>query len=98
MLSQWLQHITLQIYQYRVHVIYKPGPDLHITNWLSHNNHTENRDQEIAGMVVNVNVISTSVNILVFMSIEDLQTATGDDAHPQDLKPIQYRAGYTRRK
>ena len=50
MLCQQWQHIMLRIHQYRVHIIYKPGPDLHVTDWLSWNNHTENKDQEITGM------------------------------------------------
>ena len=55
-------------------------------DWLSHNNHAENRDQEIAGMSVNVNVISASVNMLVCTSIEDKQAAACRDEHLQDLK------------
>ena len=36
-------------------IIYKPGPDLNIVDWLSCNNHKENNNQEIVGMRVNVN-------------------------------------------
>ena len=68
MLSQQLQHIMLGIHQYRLHIIYKPGPNLSIVDWLSQNNHTENRDQEITGMNVNVSVIHTSVNKPVCIS------------------------------
>ena len=65
MLSQWLHHIILCILQYRVHIIYKPGPDLHIFDWLSRNNHIENKDQEITGMTIYVNAVSAAVNLPV---------------------------------
>ena len=86
MLSQQLQHIMLPIHQHRVHSIYKHGPDLYIVYWLSLNNHTENRNQEIIGINLSVHVISTSVNIPVCTSIEDIQTATHKDADLQKLK------------
>ena len=34
-LPQGLQQILLRIHQYRVKIIYKPGPDLFIMDWLS---------------------------------------------------------------
>ena len=34
-LSQQLQSAMLPIHQYRVHIIYKPGPDLYVEDWLS---------------------------------------------------------------
>ena len=74
----------LRIHQYKVHIIYKHDPDLHIMDWLSHSNPTENREYVTGGM--NVNAISTSVNMPVCMSIEDLQAATHEDAHLQELK------------
>ena len=43
MLSEWLQCMVLHIHQYRVCIMYKPGPYLYITEWLSRNNHTEKR-------------------------------------------------------
>ena len=53
---------------------------------LSHNNHAEKRDQEIAGMKMNMNASSTSVIIPVFTSIEDILPATHEDTHQQELK------------
>ena len=53
-----------------------PGQNLYIADWPSHNNHTENRDKAIAGKSVNMNAISTSVNMPLCMSIEDIQAAT----------------------
>ena len=55
----------LHIYQYRVCIIYKPGPDLYIADWLSQYNYTKNRDQEITDMNINVYATSTLVNIPV---------------------------------
>ena len=54
-------------------------------DWLPHNNHTENEDQKIARMSINVNAISTSVNMLVCTSIEDILAATKKDAYLQEL-------------
>ena len=73
-LYQHLQLIMLHIHQYRLHILYKPGPNLYIADWLSQNNHTENRDQEITGM--NMYAISISVNAPLCTSIEDIQAAT----------------------
>ena len=75
-LLQHLQCIMLCIYQYRVHIIYKPDPELYIVDWLFQNNHTENRNQEIIGMNVNMHAISTLVDISICSSIEDKQVAT----------------------
>ena len=85
-LLQWLQCIMLWIHQCRMCIIYRPGPDLYIMDWISCNNYAENRDQEIAGMRANVNAILTSVNIQVCISIQDIQTATHEDAHIQEVK------------
>ena len=35
---------------YRVRIIYKPGPDLFMGDWLFRHNHNENKDEEITGM------------------------------------------------
>ena len=69
----------LGICQYRVCIILKACPDLYILNWLSHNNHTKNKDQEIAGMSINKSVNSTSVNMPVCTSIKDIQATTWED-------------------
>ena len=76
----------LLIHQYRVYIIYKPGLDLYIADWLSRNNDTEDRDQEIIGMSINVNAIITTINMPVCTSIEDIHAATHEDAHLQKLK------------
>ena len=61
----------LHIHLYGVHIIYKPGPDMYIVDWLFQSKHTENRDQEVTGMNINAYVISPSVNIPICTSIED---------------------------
>ena len=33
-LSQCMQHILLKFHQYRVQIIYKPGPEIFIADWL----------------------------------------------------------------
>ena len=66
--------------------IFKPGAGLYIMDWLSHNNHTENRDQKIAGIRVTVNAISASINMPVCASILDMQAATYENAHLWELK------------
>ena len=45
MLLHCQECIMLHIHQYRVHILYKSGPDLHIADWLSHIHSTENGDQ-----------------------------------------------------
>ena len=76
----------LHIHQYRVCIIHKPGPDLYIADWLSRNNHAEDRDQEIIGMNKNVNAISTAVNMLVCISTEDIQVVTYEDASLEKVR------------
>ena len=76
----------LCIHQYWVYIIYKPGPDLYIADWLSRNNHTEGKDQEITGININMNAISTTGNNPGCTSIEDMQASTHEDAHLQKLK------------
>ena len=84
--SQRLQQIMLCIHQYRVHIIYKPYQDLCITGWLSWNNHREDKDKT-TGMNINVNTISTAVNMPVCTFIEDIWLARCKDSHLQKLKP-----------
>ena len=79
-LSQWLQCIMLHINQYSVCILYMPGPDLYILDWLSHHNHTKNRDQEIAGMSFSIHTLSKAIDVPVCTLIEDIRTATIEDA------------------
>ena len=56
-LSQRLQRILLGIHQYRVRIIYKPGPCLFIADWLSRQKHKGNKVEKMTGMQVNINII-----------------------------------------
>ena len=49
-LLQCIQCILLKIHQYRVQIIYKPGPEIFIADWLSRNNHMEGKDKPIKDM------------------------------------------------
>ena len=53
---------------------------------LSHNSHMQNRDQEIVEMRININAISTSVNIPLCTIIQDIKAAICGDSHLQELK------------
>ena len=76
----------LHIHQYRVGIIYKPCLDLYITDWLSRNNHTEDKDQKITGMNTNTNAISPAVNMPVCTSIDDIKVTTHKDTYLLKLK------------
>ena len=59
-----------------MHILYKPGPDLYIADWLSRNHHVENKDWEIAGLNVSMLAINTSMGISICTSIENIQAAS----------------------
>ena len=80
-LSQRIQCILLRIHQFSVRILYKPGPDLFITDWLSRHNHTENKDAEIPGIDIKVDAIQTATNIPDCMSVPQVQQATAQDNH-----------------
>ena len=61
-------------------IIYKPGPDLFIAD------HKENKDEEVPGMQINIDVIQTTTNIPDHMTIHELQQAMSQDEHLQHLK------------
>ena len=56
-LSQHIHCILLKIHQYRVQIIYKPGPKIFIADWLLRHNHTEGKDKPIKGMDIQVDTI-----------------------------------------
>ena len=84
-LSQWNQCILLQIHLYQVRIIYKPGSQLFIMDWLSRHNHIENKDEEICGMDM-VDGIQRSTNIPECMSITQIQQMTTQNEHLQWLR------------
>ena len=71
-LLQRIQWILLRIHQYRVRIIYKPGLDLFIADWLSRQNHKENKDAEISSMQLSIDAIQTTTNIPDWMTIQQL--------------------------
>ena len=83
-LSQQIQHILLKIHQYRVQIVYKPGPDIFIADWLSRHNHAERMDQPIKSMEVWVDIIQTATDMPECLSVIELQQALSQDDHLQN--------------
>ena len=85
-LSQYIQHILLKIHQYRVQIIYKPGPEIFIADRLLRNNHVEGRDKPIKDMDVWVVAIQSSIDMSESISMAEIQQALSQDDHLQQLK------------
>ena len=80
-LSQCIQCILLKIHQYRVQIIYKPGPEIFIADWLSRHNHTEGKDKPIKGMDIQVDMIHTTMDMPECVSMAEIQQASSLDNH-----------------
>ena len=78
------QCILLKIHQYRVQIIYKPGPEIFIADWLLRHNHTERKDKPINGMDVLVDAIQTATDMLECVSMAEIQQASSLDNHLQN--------------
>ena len=87
-LSQCIQHILLKIHQYRVQIIYKPGPEIFTVDWLLRHNHTEGKDKPIKGMDIQVDAIQAAMEMPECISVADIQQASSIDNHLQQLKGI----------
>ena len=87
-LSQHIQCILLKIHQYRVQIIYKPGPGIFIADWLLRQNHTEGKDKPIKGMEIQVDMIQTMTDMPECVSMAEIQQASSLDNHLQQLKGI----------
>ena len=87
-LSQCIRCILLKIHQYRVQIIYKPGPEIFIADWLLRHNHTEGKDKPIKGMDIQVGVIQTVTDMPACVSMTEIQQASSLDNHLQQLKGI----------
>ena len=85
-LSQHIQCILLKIHQYRVQIIYKPGPEIFIADWLSRNYHMEGKDKPIKDMDIWVHAIKSSIDMPECISMEEIQQASLRDGHLQQLK------------
>ena len=85
-LLQCIQGILLKIHQYRVQIIYKPGPEIFIADWPSRNNHVKGKDKPIKDMDVWMDAIQNSIDMLKCVSMEEIQQASSQDDHLQQLK------------
>ena len=87
-MSQCIQCILLKIHQYRVQIIYKPGPEIFIADWLSRHNHTEGKNKPIKGMDIQVDAIQTAIDMPECVSVVEIQQESSLDNHLQQLKGI----------
>ena len=78
--------LLVKVHQYRVQIIYKPGPDIFIADWLSHHNHIEGKDKPIKGMDIRIDTIQSATDMLVCISMSLIQQATTQYDHLQCLK------------
>ena len=92
-LSQRLWQTLLRIYQYRVGIIYKPGPNLFMADSLYRHNHSENKDEGITGMQISINVIQSTTNILECITMCELQEATSQDSTSSISWNMSYKGG-----
>ena len=67
------------MHQYRVRIIYKPRPDLFIVDWLSRQNHREDKDAKILAMKLGFIAILATTNIPGCMTMHELQQVTSQD-------------------
>ena len=75
-------------HQYKVQIIYKPGPDIFIADWLSRYNHIEGRDKPIKDMDIWVDAIQSTADMLECISVAEIQQASTQDDHLQKLKNL----------
>ena len=68
-LLQWIQQILIRIHQFRIWILSKPGLEIFISDWLSHLNHKENKDEAIHGMDIRVDAVQTMTDVPECMSI-----------------------------
>ena len=87
-LSQRIQCILLKVHQYRVQIIYKPGPDIFIADWLSRYNHIGGKDMPIKDMDIWVDAIQSTTDIPECISVMEIQQASTQDDHLQKLKNL----------
>ena len=82
-LLQCIQYILLKIHQYRVQIIFKPGPEIFIADWLSQHKHAEGKDKPIKDTDIRIDTKQKVTNISECMSISQIQQATTQDNHFQ---------------
>ena len=76
----------LKIHQYRVKIIYKPGLEIFIADWLSQYNHEEGKDKPSKDMDIRIDAIQSLTDIQECVSISQIQQASVWDEHLQCLK------------
>ena len=86
MLLQCIQCKLLKIHQYMVQIIYKPGPEIFIADWLSWHNHVEGKDKPIKDMDIRIDAIQSATDIPECVSMSQIQQASTQDDHLQCLK------------
>ena len=79
---------TTKIHQYRVQIIDKPGPEIFIAGCLSRHKHAEGKDKPIKGMDIWVDAIQSATEMLECKSIAEIQQASSQDNHLQQLKSL----------
>ena len=83
---QHIQCILLKFHQYRVQIIYKPGPEIFTADRLLSNNQVEGKDKPIKDMGIHVDTIQNSTDMLECVSMAEIQQASSQDNHLQQLK------------
>ena len=69
MLSPCIQCNLLKFHQYRVLILYKPGPEIFFAEWLSWYNHKEGKDEPIQDMDISVDTIQSTRHSRVYVHI-----------------------------
>ena len=67
-------------------ILYKPGPELFIADWLLHHNHEEGKDKPIGDLDIRVDAIQTTTDICI--SISQIQHTMAQDENLQCLKTL----------
>ena len=82
------------MHEYKQCILYKPGADLYTANWLSRQNNTENKDEEIKGIKLSIGAIKTVTDISICMSVPDIQEATWNAIYLQEMKKTSSKVDY----
>ena len=90
-LLQHIQWILLNIHQYRVQIMYKPGPDIFIADWLSRHIHIEGKDKPIEDMDIQVDAIQDITDMPECVSMAEIQQVSAWEDHLQILKFYNFR-------
>ena len=81
-----IQHILLTLHQYRVHIIYKPGPEIFIADGLLRHNHIEGKDKPIKNMDIWLNAIQSTTDMPECVAMSEIRQTSAQDDHLQQLK------------